>query len=108
MTLLALLKLIIPVIAFLVSYALQQNKFTPQMNAAVAAVTIVLASVAIVAIQGQFTQDINVDIALITATIASQGESFAVLQQYLRGNFPNSLPNKLSLFRHKPIDKLTD
>ena len=84
--LLTLFKISLPIIAFIVSYTLQRNNFTKQMNAAIAATTIIITSIIIVAIQGKFTQDISVDVALISATIFAQSESFTILQQYLREN----------------------
>lgn len=88
----SLFKLALPLIAFIVSYALQQDNFSKPMNAAIAATTIVLVSLVEVFVQGKLTGNPSVDLALITtAAIALQAEAFAPLQQYLRSNFPTKI-----------------
>src|SRR6267142_2976209 len=83
--------LILPVLAFLVSYALQQAHFTPNTNSIISIATILLAAIASSLFQGKLTGNTLTDVgAVLVAATTLQVETFAPLQEYLRTNFLNT------------------
>lgn len=85
--------LALPIIALLVSQAIQQNHWSKLVNLIVALVTIVGASLLTLVIQGKITGDIYGDILLVgAASAALQSDGLAPLQQYLRDNLLDFSP----------------
>jgi hypothetical protein len=84
-----ILTLILPLLAYLLSYGLQQMHWSSTINGAIAGCSILVAAVASALLQGKLTGNFYSDLAyVLAASTALQAEAFAPLSQYLRGNFP--------------------
>jgi hypothetical protein len=91
------LKLALPLLAMIVSYAIQKAHFSDGTNTTIAGVTVLGATAASLFIQGKFTGNLYSDALLVaSASVALQAEAFAPLQQYLRANLL-SRPRDLSV-----------
>ncbi|HTJ49429.1 MAG TPA: hypothetical protein VL443_08265 [Cyclobacteriaceae bacterium] len=84
----ALVKLLLPLIAMVVSYSLQHLNFSATVNTSIAGATVILATALGLFLQGKLTGNVYGDAMLIASTsIALQSEAFAALQKYLLTNF---------------------
>jgi hypothetical protein len=84
-TLQQIITLALPVVAMIVSYALQQAHFSDRTNTTIASVTVFLAAAATAFINGNLSGNLYLDIvAITTASIALQNSSFQPLQKYLQ------------------------
>lgn len=83
-----LLKVGLPFIAAIVSYALQRDNLDPKTNTIIAGATVLIAAFGDLFLTGKLTGNPYADFALIATTAAAlQADSFASLQQWLRSNF---------------------
>jgi len=75
----------LPVIAYTVSYLLQQVHWKPAMNTIIAGVTILLASCCTLFLQHRLTPDIYADFLLVASVSAGlQTGALALLSQWLK------------------------
>jgi hypothetical protein len=82
-----ILETALPLIAYLVSYVIQQGRWTAKTNTAIAGVTIVLAACGTLFIQHKFTGNVLADFLAIAAISGGlQTESLAPLSKWIRGN----------------------
>ena len=73
--------LLLPLIVFIVSYIIQQEKWSPQINGLIALFMVIVATVASLLLQGGNITDASVVAAFSTAL---QSEALAPLMPYLR------------------------
>lgn len=107
MTLQLVYTLALPLIASLVSYALQQCHFSDKVNTIIASLTIIVAAFIRLLLDGQINEDAIHDITIVmAATTALQAETFIPLQRYLRGSFlsPDKNNNPPTTFRPTVTD----
>jgi len=84
---------ILPILAFLVSYGIQQEHWGEWINLGVAGSTILLSALITSLLHGQITSNVLGDIMVVaTATTVLQAGALKPLQDYLRVNFP-TLPS---------------
>lgn len=76
--------LILPLVAFIISYVIQQEHWKPETNGLIALITIVVATGISLWLQGGNIDDATIVAALATA---AQSEALAPLMPYVRG-FP--------------------
>lgn len=88
--------LALPLIAAIISYSLQQAKWSDKANTIVAGLSVIAAAVLSLFVDGKLTGNVYADAALVvTAAVALQSGSFLPLQRYLIANFPaNSKPSQ--------------
>ncbi len=84
-----IITMILPLLAYLISYGLQQMHWSPTVNGVIAGFSILLAAAVSAVVQGKLTGNVASDMAyVLAASTALQAEAFAPLSKYLRGNFP--------------------
>lgn len=96
MTIQQIVTLALPLVAAIISYALQQAKWSNKANTTVAGLSVIAAAVVSLFVDGKLTGNVYADAALVlTAAVALQSSSFFPLQRYLVANFPaNSKPSQ--------------
>lgn len=88
-----LITLVLPIVAMLVSQAIQQNHWPKFVNLMIATVTILAASLATLFVQDKLTGNVYGDILLVAGfATALQSDGIAPLQNYLRQNLLNFTP----------------
>jgi hypothetical protein len=94
--------ILLPFVASIVSYIIQQYHWKDATNATTAGVTIIAAAIVTVILQGKLTGNVYSDALLVVATAAAlQSEALAPLQQYLK-SIPSSSPAQSEEFTVPP------
>ena len=89
MTIQQVVTLALPLIAAIISYGLQQAKWSNKANTIVAGLSVIAAALVSLFVDGKLTGNVYADAALVvTAAVALQSGSFLPLQRYLIANFP--------------------